>query len=105
MKLQNYYETMKITTKLVIKIADLIKIHLEGDEITKIRNALKTALKPMEVLKELDTDNIQITSHTVGEKNVFRDDNNISVSLTNAQALKNANYAKDGYIIVKRVIK
>ncbi len=94
---------MNITKKLVEKIADLIKIYILQDEIELYRRQLETALKPMEVLKDLDTENTPETSHTVGSKNIFRKDEAQS-SLTQQEVLKNAKYTSDGFIVVKRVI-
>ena len=94
----------KITKAIIKHISKLIRIHIKDDELDLFANQLETALEPMEVLNELTIENVKITSHTVGEKNVFRVDK-VRPSLSQDDALKNAKFKKDGFIVVKRVIK
>jgi len=56
------------------KIAGLIKIHLQDDEVAKYTSQLNTALDAMEVLKELDTEKVVETSQTHGLTNVLAED-------------------------------
>ncbi len=93
----------KITKEEAKRISKMIRIFIGDDEIEKYRSQLETSLTPVEVFEELDTSDTEITSHSVGTKNVFREDE-AHDSLSQDAALQNAKYKKDGYIVVKRVI-
>lgn len=93
-----------ISKKTVKTIADLIKIHIEDEELDAFATQLETALEPADVLNELDTQNIKETSQTIGTKNIYRDDT-IDSSLSQSEALLNTTNSQNGYIVVTRVIK
>lgn len=93
----------KITKEVVERISKMIRIFIKDDEVEKYRSQLETSLTPVEVFSELDTEGVEITSHSVGTKNVFREDV-AAESLSQEAALQNAKYKKGGYILVKRVI-
>lgn len=56
------------------KIASLAKIRLKDDEKKKLQKDLDTILNYIEKLKELDTNDIEPTSHVLNLENVFRED-------------------------------
>lgn len=95
---------MKISSEITKKIAELIKIRLRADEVKVISEQLDKALEPAKMLSELNTDNIEITSQTTGNINVFRKDI-VKQSLTQEEALKNAHKHENGYFIVPKFLK
>lgn len=93
-----------ITNQTVKQTADLIKIKLKDSELETFKKQLEKALEPADVLNELNTREVKITSQTIDTKNIFREDQT-RPSLPQEQALLNANLTKNGYIVVKRVLK
>ena len=92
----------KLSEKDVIKSAELIKIHLEEQEITKYQEQLSTVIDSVSVLKELDTDKVPETSQTHGLKNVVRkDEAHKGLDIKDYPNKKNL---KDNYFVVNRVI-
>jgi aspartyl-tRNA(Asn)/glutamyl-tRNA(Gln) amidotransferase subunit C len=92
----------KLTKEQVLKIADLIKLHLSDDELSHYQDQLNTVLESVDVLKELDTSKVAETSQTHGLKNVLRKDEpskGLDIS-----KYPNKDNLKNGYFIVKRVI-
>ena len=56
------------------RVAALAKIKLEADEKSKLKSDLDTILNYIEKLKELDTKNVEPTSHVLNLENVYRKD-------------------------------
>jgi aspartyl-tRNA(Asn)/glutamyl-tRNA(Gln) amidotransferase subunit C len=92
----------KLTKEQVLKIADLIKLHLSADELTRYQDQLNTVLDSVDVLKELDTSNVEETSQTHGLKNVLREDK--ALKGLDISKYPNKKNLKNGYFTVKRVI-
>ncbi|MFZ6022107.1 MAG: Asp-tRNA(Asn)/Glu-tRNA(Gln) amidotransferase subunit GatC [Patescibacteria group bacterium] len=65
---------MQITNDETKKIAGLIRIHLEDSEVTTYTDQLNTVLSAVDVLKELDTAQVQETSQTHGLTNIVAED-------------------------------
>ena len=84
------------------KIAGLIKIHLQDDEVAKYTSQLNTALDAMEVLKELDTEKVVETSQTHGLTNVLAEDEP-QPGLDIAEYLNRKNLDKS-YFVVNKVL-
>lgn len=92
----------KLTKEQVLKIADLIKLHLSEDELSHYQDQLNTVLESVDVLKELDTTQVMETSQTHGLKNVLRkDEPGIGLDISK---YPNKSNLKNGYFVVKRVI-
>lgn len=95
---------MKISLKEVSHIAHLARLHLTDEEMEKFSHQLSNILSYMEKLNELDTSNIEPTSHVMPIKNVFREDK-ISSCLSPQDALKNAPDRADNFFRVPRIIE
>ena len=95
---------VSLTNDDVKKVAGLIKIKIDDNEVEKYKQQLDTVLDYLEVFDELDTSNTKITSQVTGLTNVLREDK-AEESLSNEEALKNAHAKKDGYFVVQRVVK
>lgn len=92
----------KLTKEQVLKIADLIKLHLSDDELAHYQDQLNTVLESVDVLKDLDTSQIVETSQTHGLKNVLRKDE--PAKGLDISKYPNKSNLKNGYFVVKRVI-
>lgn len=95
---------MKISLEEVSHIARLARLHLSQEEKEKFSSQLSNILTYMEKLNELDTSNIEPTSHVIPLKNVFREDR-LEPSLSSEEALKNAPDRSDNFFRVPRIIE
>ncbi len=93
-----------ITKETVNYIAKLSKLEFSDNESEQLAGELDRIFNYIHKLNELDTDNIEPTSHVLDIQNVMRDDNVIT-KLTNEEALKNAPEAESGHFKVPRVIE
>ena len=95
---------MSITAKDVENVAKLARLELSDQEKTKFTEQLNSILEFADKLNELDTDNIEPTSHVLDIKNVVRKDV-VTDSLPRAEALRNAPSQEDGYFKVPPIIE
>jgi len=65
---------MKLSKQEVEKIAKLSRLELSDKEKEKFANQLSDVLNYVEKLKEVDTENVEITAQVTGLENVYRDD-------------------------------
>ena len=94
---------MSITLKDVEYVANLAELELSQGEKIKFQKELDNIIKYIDQLKELNTENVPITSHVVPLQNVFREDR-VLPSLPPDEALANAPKKKDGFLKVPKVI-
>lgn len=92
---------MKIDIK---KLAKLANLPLEKDEETKLEKELEETLKYVESLSSIDTSHLKGTNEVTDLKNVFREDE-IELSFTQEQALKNAKKTYNGFFIVPGILE
>jgi len=95
---------MKITKDQVEYVARLAYLELTEEEKETFTHQLDSILSYMEKLNELDTRDIEPTSHVLPIKNVFREDQ-VKPSLPLDKALANAPDPKNGFFRVPRVIE
>ena len=95
---------MKIDDKLVERIARLARLSLTGDERTAMVSDLSNILGYIEKLDELDTRDVEPTSHVVGITNVMRNDSP-RPSISADEALSNAPDRVDNFYRVPRIIE
>lgn len=67
---------MKLTSEQVKHIAGLARLDLKEDETEKFAGQLTDILQYVEMLEEVDTDNVEITTQVTGLKNISREDKN-----------------------------
>ena len=91
-----------INKKVTKSVADLIKIHIDDEKLSQYSSNLNTAIEAVETFSELDTENVPITSQTIGTENIMREDVVIP-GLSQSQALNNAHRSKNGYFVVQKV--
>lgn len=92
---------MHIDIKKVAKLANLV---LTSEEEKRFTTQLEETLDYINRLEEIDTKNIEPTSQVTGLENVTREDE-VTPSLTQEEALKNAKSTYRGYIKVKAILE
>ncbi len=93
----------KITPDVVDHVTKLCRIHLTNEERKKFTEQLNQILTYMDKLNELNTENVEPTSHVVPLENVLRKDA-LSPSLGSEKALANAPDKHGEYFKVPRII-
>lgn len=92
----------KIDNETTKSVADLIKIHIDEDQIPLYSENLNTAIEAVNTFSDLDTKDVPITSQTIGTENIMRDDI-VEEGLSQEEALSNAHQTKNGYFLVRKV--
>jgi len=95
---------MPITKEDVEKIAKLAKLEFTEEEKQKFTQQLAEIVNYVEKLKELDTDDVEPTSHVIELKNVLREDR-VRKSLSQEEALANAPAKRRSHFSVPKVIE
>ncbi|MFX1384357.1 MAG: Asp-tRNA(Asn)/Glu-tRNA(Gln) amidotransferase subunit GatC, partial [Promethearchaeota archaeon] len=85
-------------------VLKLALLDLSEDEKEKLTTQLSDILKYFKKLDDLDTSEVEPTTHALEIKNVVRKDIPWE-SLSNNDALKNSSYKKDGYFKAPKILK
>lgn len=93
-----------ITKENVKHVADLARLAISDEEAEKFTKQLSKIIDYAELLNELDTDDIEPTTHVLDFKNVLRKDEP-KQWITQEEALKNAPDKKDGHFRVPSVME
>lgn len=89
----------------VLHIAQLANLPISDDNIETYRKQLSETISYVENLDELDTSNVEPTSHSTNLKNVFfQDGTKNERGFTQEQATQNAKNVKQGQFVVKRLM-
>jgi aspartyl-tRNA(Asn)/glutamyl-tRNA(Gln) amidotransferase subunit C len=94
---------MAISIQDVEYVAKLAKLEFTEEEKVSYQKKLDAILCYMEQLQQLDTTNIEPTTHVLPLENVFREDK-VGVCLSNEDALANAPDQADGYFKVPKIL-
>lgn len=94
---------MNITEETIDHIAHLSRLRFEGEAKTAIRADLNNIIGFMGKLAEMDTENVEPLVFMSDEVNVLRDDV-AEVTLTQAEALKNAPKKDSDYFRIPKVL-
>ncbi|HJZ19074.1 MAG: asparaginyl/glutamyl-tRNA amidotransferase subunit C [Nitrospinae bacterium RIFCSPLOWO2_02_FULL_39_110] len=95
---------MKLSIKEVEHVAELARLELSDEEKNKFVHQLSNILTHIEKLNQLDTSNIEPTSHVLPLKNIFRDDVT-QISFQESNSLENAPDKDKGYYKVPKIIE
>ena len=87
----------------ITHVAKQANLTLTDEEKTKFEKQLEETVDYIEGLSEVDTDGIEPTSQVTGLENVTREDE-ITPSLSQEEALKNAKSTHKGYFKVKGIL-
>jgi aspartyl-tRNA(Asn)/glutamyl-tRNA(Gln) amidotransferase subunit C len=85
-------------------IAHLARIHITEEETRLFQGQLDQVLTYVEQLGELDVSNVEATAHAMPLVNVLRDDTP-QASLDSETVLANAPAARDGQILVPKIME
>ena len=80
---------MKLSYEQVQHIAWLARLGLSEEEVEKFSLQLSNILENFEILKQVDTTNVPLATHTIPLQNVFRKDE-VAGSYPQAEILSNA---------------
>lgn len=98
-------ESMSRISKEEVKhVADLARLTFTEEEVEKFTTQLDAIIGFAEQLNELDTTNVEPTSHVLDIKNVFREDVAIP-GLPREEVLKNAPDHQDGLFRVPSILE
>jgi aspartyl-tRNA(Asn)/glutamyl-tRNA(Gln) amidotransferase subunit C len=99
-----YFYAMKLTRDDVKHIALLARLGLTDDDIDKFSVQLSVILDNFEILKKVDTTDIEPTAQSIALKNVFREDKS-EQSYKAEDVLANAPQQDDNYFKVQAVLE
>ncbi|MBN2322569.1 MAG: Asp-tRNA(Asn)/Glu-tRNA(Gln) amidotransferase subunit GatC [Spirochaetes bacterium] len=94
---------MKIDGKTIQWVAELSQLYLSAGEEAEMKRHLVAILDYMAILNELDLEDVEPTSHTLGYSNVMRDDiakESFDVGIVEDLAPR----WEKGHIVVPRVV-
>ncbi len=95
----------ELSKETIDHISKLALLDLSDEEKEKLTKQLGNILSYFKKLNDLDTSDVEPTTHPIdGLKNVFREDIPWK-SLSNEEALKNAEYKEKGYFKAPRILK
>lgn len=98
-------ETMKrITEEQVKNVAEMARLKLTDNEVEQFTKQLDDFLIFAEHIEELDTSNVEATTHVYAIRNVMREDE-VQPSLERDQVLKNAPDHENGQIKVPSILE
>jgi aspartyl-tRNA(Asn)/glutamyl-tRNA(Gln) amidotransferase subunit C len=85
-------------------VANLARLAITEKEVEELTNDLDAIISFAEELNELDTENVEPTSHVLDMKNIFREDVS-KPGLPVEEVLKNAPDHENGQIKVPAIIE
>jgi aspartyl-tRNA(Asn)/glutamyl-tRNA(Gln) amidotransferase subunit C len=95
---------MSLSKETVKYVADLSRIELKPEELERLSKQLQGILDFIDKLSEIDTKNIEPTSHILPINNVLREDIP-EKSLTSEKALENSPSKEGNFFAVPKVIE
>ncbi len=95
---------MSIDIKIVRKIANLAKIHLEPSQEVALVGELSNIITYVEQLSQVNTDNVEPLTSVLEEEVIWREDQVVHEKLTE-QILANAPESKMGFFVVPKVLE
>jgi aspartyl-tRNA(Asn)/glutamyl-tRNA(Gln) amidotransferase subunit C len=94
----------QLNSDQVSRVASLARLELAPEETEKLKSQLNDILEQFARLQELDTEEVEPTSHSIPMRNVFRDDI-AGKSLPREAATQNAPGKRDGNFIVPQIVE
>ncbi|MBU1133174.1 MAG: Asp-tRNA(Asn)/Glu-tRNA(Gln) amidotransferase subunit GatC [Patescibacteria group bacterium] len=91
-----------ISKEEVKKIAELSELEVSGEE-EKFSELLSDTISYVEILNELDTSNTSETYQVTGLTNIFQKGSENTVTLTQEEALENADMEEKGLFVTDPV--
>ncbi len=104
-KMINVSANNKFSKEDIDYILKLALLDLSDEDKEKFSEQLGDIIAYFKKLNDLDTSNVEPTTHAIeGLKNVFREDIPWE-SLSNEEGLKNSEHKKDGFFKAPRILK
>lgn len=100
-----WVEMAKLSVGDVLKLAQLSKLRLSEEELSRFSAELGEILKYIETLADVDTGGLEPTIQVTGLENVTRPDELIDYEASPDRLLSNVPSVEAGQIKVKRVIE
>ncbi|UOQ84440.1 Asp-tRNA(Asn)/Glu-tRNA(Gln) amidotransferase subunit GatC [Gracilibacillus salinarum] len=94
----------EISKEQVKHVANLARLALTDEEVETFTKQLGDIINYADLINELDTDNVEPTTHVLDLKNVMRKDEP-KEWITKEEALKNAPDQKDGQFRVPSILE
>ncbi len=94
----------RITKEEVKHVANLARLEMDEAEVEKFTTQLDDIISMAEQLNELDTENVEATTHVLDLKNVLREDK-VQPWLSREEALKNAPDQENGQVKVPSIFE
>ena len=95
---------MKLTRQDIESVAYLSRLELSDDEKDRFTGHINRLLDNFEKLQELDTTDVEPTSHVIPVSNVFRKDES-RPSLPPEEVVSNGPQVADNCFVVPRVVE
>lgn len=95
---------MGLTREEVLHVSLLARVGLSEDDVVKFQEQLSQILDHFQVLRQLDTEDVPPTSHTLRLENVSRGDE-VRESLPQDEVMANAPLAEDACFRVRAVLE
>ncbi len=95
---------MKLTSDEVRRVATLARLELEDDEVASLADDMSRILTYVDKLAELDTDEVEPTSHVVTMKGPLRTDR-VTNEQTPERTLANAPRREGNFFVVPSIIE
>lgn len=93
-----------VSRDVVEHVATLARLALSDEEIERLRHEMGRILEHADALQEIDTDDIEGTSHVIPMTNVFREDR-AGESLAPDEVIANAPDAAEEFFRVPRIVE
>lgn len=104
MKITGGVEMSRISADQVKHVAHLARLAITEEDVDMFTKQLDAMISFAEQLNELETENVEPTSHVLNMKNVLREDIP-QQGLPQSEVLKNAPEHQDGQIKVPSIIE
>lgn len=95
---------MKVNKQEVEHVAQLARLRLSDDEKDRLTEQLNSILNHFDKMAEVDTENVEATSHVIPMQNVS-DADVVGESLTPEESLASAPERHDNYYVVPRIME
>lgn len=95
---------MEFNKNSTIKLAKLARLSVNDNQLNSLEKDLKSILKFIDQLKEINTEDIDPTSNSLDQKLILRDDI-AENTLSNEDLLKNVPESELGFFVVPKVIE
>lgn len=93
----------KMTKDRVLELADLVRLAISDEEAEKYTENINDTLSSVEILNEINTDDVEATTHGIVLENVMRKDEP-ERTVSPEDALNNAPDQEDGHFKVPSIM-